>query len=71
MNLTSYFICRFCLVRPGGLGLGAPTGKIDVITGEAGSIQRSDVAAFCLQAVTDPSFPFVRQAPCISTMNAQ
>lgn len=61
---------EYCIVRPGGLGLGPPTGKIDVISGEAGSIQRSDVATFCLQAVTDPAFPYVRQTPCISTLKA-
>jgi hypothetical protein len=35
-------------VRPGGLGMGAPTGVINVIDGEAGSIARADVADFCL-----------------------
>lgn len=36
------------LCATGGLGVGPPTGVINVIDGEAGSIQRADVAAFCL-----------------------
>lgn len=55
-------------MRPGGLGLGAPTGVINVIDGQAGSIMRSDVAAFLLGAVTDVSFPYVRKTPCISSV---
>ena len=39
------FICmcmvRYCIVRPGGLGKGEPTGVINVIDGQAGSIQRA------------------------------
>jgi hypothetical protein len=38
-------------VRPGGLGEGPATGVINVIDGQAGSIQRADVAAFCLGKV--------------------
>ena len=59
---------EYCIVRPGGLGVGKPTGVINVIDGEAGSIMRADVAAFCLGAVTDPSFPYVRKTPCISSV---
>jgi hypothetical protein len=59
---------EWCIVRPGGLGEGPPTGIINVIDGEAGSIQRSDVAAFCLGAIGDVSFPYIRKAPCISTI---
>tara|TARA_B110000091_G_C13488535_1_gene339252 strand:+ start:336 stop:596 length:261 start_codon:yes stop_codon:yes gene_type:complete len=59
---------EYCLIRPGGLGVGAPTGVINVIDGQAGSIMRSDVASFCLGAVTDEGFPYVRQTPCISSV---
>lgn len=59
---------EYCIVRPGGLGVGPPTGVINVIDGEAGSIQRADVAAFCLGAVTDPAFEYVRKTPCISSV---
>jgi len=59
---------EYTIVRPGGLGLGAPTGIINVIEGQAGSIMRSDVAAFCLGAVNDPAFPYLKQTPCISSV---
>lgn len=55
-------------MRPGGLGLGAPTGVINVIDGKSGSIMRADVAAFCLGAVTDATFPYLRKTPCISSI---
>lgn len=63
---TCYF--RYCIIRPGGLGLGAPTGVINVIDGQAGSIMRADVASFCLGAVTDTTFPYLRKTPCISSV---
>lgn len=59
---------EWCIVRPGGLGEGEPTGIINVIDGQAGSIQRSDVAAFCLGAISDPSFPYIKKTPCISSV---
>lgn len=58
----------YCIVRPGGLGKGAPTGVINVIDGQAGSIQRADVAAFCLGAITDSNFPYLKKTPCISSI---
>ena len=39
---------EYCIVRPGGLTVDPPTGIINVIEGEAGSITRADVASFCL-----------------------
>lgn len=45
-----------------------PTGIINVIDGEAGSITRADVATFCLGAVTEDDFPYIGQAPCISSV---
>jgi len=39
-----------------------------VIDGEAGSIQRADVAAFCLGAVLDAGFPYLKKTPCISSV---
>lgn len=59
---------EYCIVRPGGLTVDAPTGVINVIEGEAGSIPRADVAQFCLSAVTDDDFPYIGQAPCISSI---
>lgn len=59
---------EYCIVRPGGLGEGAPTGIINVIDGQAGSIMRADVAAFCLGTITDQGFPYVRKTPCISSV---
>lgn len=59
---------EWCIVRPGGLGEGAPTGVINVIDGQAGSIQRADVAAFCLGSVCDESFQYIRKTPCISSV---
>ena len=58
---------EYCIVRPGGLKLGAPTGIVNVIDGEAGAINRADLAAFCLDAVLDPEFSYVRQAVCVSS----
>eukprot|EP01041_Mallomonas_annulata_P010966 gene10966-22921_t len=59
---------EYTIVRPGGLGEGAPTGVINVIDGQAGSIQRADVAAFLLGAIQDSSFPYLRKTPCISSL---
>jgi uncharacterized protein YbjT (DUF2867 family) len=59
---------EYCIVRPGGLTVEPPTGIINVISGEAGSIARADVAAFCLGAVTEPNFQYIGQAPCISSI---
>ena len=58
---------EFCLARPGGLKQGAPTGIVNVIDGEAGAINRADLAAFCLDAVLDPDFAYLQQAVCISS----
>jgi uncharacterized protein YbjT (DUF2867 family) len=59
---------EYCIVRPGGLTVDPPTGIINVIEGEAGSIARADVATFCLGAVTDPNFEYIGKAPCISSV---
>jgi len=59
---------EYCIIRPGGLGQGPPTGVVNVINGKAGSIQRADVASFCLGAVTDQSFKYIRKTPCISSV---
>lgn len=58
----------YCIVRPGGLTVDAPTGVINVIEGEAGSIPRADVAQFCLDAVTVDNFPYIGKTPCISSV---
>lgn len=58
----------YCIVRPGGLTVDPPTGVINVIDGEAGSIPRADVAQFCLGAVLDPEFKYIGKAPCISSV---
>jgi len=58
----------YVIVRPGGLTVDAPTGIINVIEGEAGSIPRADVAQFCLDAVTVEDFPYIGKSPCISSV---
>lgn len=59
---------EYCIVRPGGLTVDPPTGVINVIDGEAGSIPRADVAQFCLDAVRVEDFPYIGKAPCISSV---
>lgn len=59
---------EFTVVRPGGLTVEAPTGVINVIDGEAGSIARADVADFCLGAILQPDFPYLKKFPCISSV---
>jgi len=59
---------EYCIVRPGGLTVEPPTGIINVIDGQAGSITRADVADFCLDAVTMDDFPYIGKAPCISSV---
>ncbi|EED89114.1 predicted protein [Thalassiosira pseudonana CCMP1335] len=59
---------EYCIIRPGGLTVDAPTGVINVIEGEAGSIPRADVAQFCLEAVKDADFPYIGKCPCISSV---
>jgi len=59
---------EYCIVRPGGLTVDPPSGVINVIKGEAGSIARADVAQFCLDAITVDDFPYIGQAPCISSV---
>lgn len=54
-------------MRPGGLGEGAPTGVINVVKDEAGSIYRSDLASFLLSSVLEPSFSYLRQAVAVSS----
>jgi len=58
---------EFCIARPGGLKLGDPTGIVNVIDGEAGAINRADLASFCLDTVLDPDFAYLGQAVCISS----
>jgi uncharacterized protein YbjT (DUF2867 family) len=58
----------YCIVRPGGLNVEPPTGVVNVIDGEAGSIPRADVAEFCLDAVTMDDFPYIGKTPCISSV---
>lgn len=59
---------EYCIVRPGGLTVEKPTGIINVIEGEAGSIARADVAQFCLAAVTEDNFEYIGKTPCISSV---
>jgi hypothetical protein len=59
---------EYCIVRPGGLGLGAATGVVNVIDGQAGSITRADVASFCLGAIFDKNFRYIGGTPCISSV---
>jgi putative NADH-flavin reductase len=59
---------EYCIVRPGGLTVEPPTGIINVIEGQAGSIPRADVADFCLGACLEPAFPYIGKAACISSV---
>lgn len=59
---------EYCIVRPGGLTVDPPTGVINVIEGESGSIARADVAQFCLDAITVSDFPYIGKTPCISSV---
>lgn len=52
----------------GGLTVDSPTGIVNVIDGQAGSIPRADVAEFCLDAATMEDFPYIGKAPCISSV---
>jgi len=56
------------VVRPGGLTVDPPTGVVNVIEGEAGSIPRADVADFCIGAVLQDDFPYRKKTPCISSV---
>jgi putative NADH-flavin reductase len=58
----------YCIVRPGGLKTGEPTGIVTAGNDqEAGAITRADVAAFCLDAVLEDDFKFNKQAVSISS----
>ena len=59
---------EFTIVRPGGLNYDAPTNDVKVIDGVAGRIPRADVAQFCLDAILEKDFPYLRMAPCISSV---
>jgi len=59
---------EYCIVRPGGLKSDPPTGIVTAGNDqEAGAITRADVAAFCLDAVLEADFGFVKQAVSISS----
>mmetsp|Transcript_46624 Transcript_46624/g.151503 ORF Transcript_46624/g.151503 Transcript_46624/m.151503 type:complete len:276 (+) Transcript_46624:20-847(+) len=59
---------EYCIVRPGGLKSDPPTGVVTAGKDQdAGAITRADVAAFCLDAVVEPDFQFLRQAVSISS----
>jgi len=58
----------FVLVRPGGLTVEPPSGVVNVIEGQAGTVSRADVASFCLAAILEPDFAYIRKAPCISSV---
>lgn len=59
---------EWSMIRPGGLTVEKPTGVINVIEGEAGSIARADVADFCLGAILEPDFAYLKRCPCISSV---
>lgn len=59
---------EWSMIRPGGLTVEKPTGVINVIDGEAGSIARADVADFCLGAILEPDFAYIKKCPCISSV---
>merc|ERR1719240_834521 len=57
---------EFCIVRPGGLKSEPPNGIVNIVE-QAGAINRADVAAFCLDAVLEEDFKFLKQAVSISS----
>ena len=59
---------EYTIVRPGGLNFDPPTNDVKVIDGVAGRIPRADVAQFCLDAILEEDFPYLRMAPCISSV---
>merc|ERR1712232_1343891 len=59
---------EWSMIRPGGLTVEKPTGVINVIDGEAGSIARADVADFCLGAIFEKDFAYIKKTPCISSV---
>jgi hypothetical protein len=65
---ASFYQTRYCIVRPGGLGVGAPTGVVNVVEGQAGSIHRADLASFLLAAVIERDFRYVRKTPGLSSV---
>jgi putative NADH-flavin reductase len=59
---------EYCIVRPGGLKSEPPTGIVTAGKDqEAGAITRADVAAFCLDAVLESDFKFLKQEVSISS----
>ena len=56
-------------MRPGQLGIGSPTGIVDVVDGKAGRIQRADLASFCLKAVREVDFPYLKRAVCVCSVD--
>lgn len=62
-----YDCFSYCIVRPGGLGEGAPTGVVNVVKEEAGSIHRADLASFLLDSVLEPSFEYSQCAVAVSS----
>ena len=52
---------------PGGLKSEEPSGIINVAEGEAGAISRADLAAFSLDALLEPAFPYLKRALCLSS----
>lgn len=60
---------EYCIVRPGGLGNGPATGVVNVSEGEGGSIHRADLAGFMLRAISEPTFPYLRKTPCVSSVH--
>lgn len=59
---------EYTIVRPGGLNFDPPTNNVKVINGIAGKIPRADVANFCLDAVLEKDFQYLRTTPAISSI---
>lgn len=59
---------EYVIIRPSSLTDTPPKGKVNVTTKRKGTnVARADVAAFCLDAVEQPAFPYLRQAPCLDS----
>ena len=68
VSYTSTFLRYKPASFVGFLEYAAPTGIVNVIDGEAGSITRADVASFCLDAIYMDDFPYIGKTPCISSV---
>jgi hypothetical protein len=56
---------EYVIVRPSSLTDKQPVGQVHVTKGVGKEVTRADVASFCLDAVEQTKFEYIRQAPCL------